>query len=123
MRISTAILALSLLAAPAYAQSSSRYNEAENAKMRELQTPEVQFLNSSEAYWVTKGYNDMLYYGNGGSPNAVRLERDQFRVDQALHGIYKPAQIVEIKVNGKVVNSGVHTLKMGGKEVQLRNQD
>jgi hypothetical protein len=124
MRILSAALVASLLAAPAFAQSNSnRYQEGENAKIRELQSPEVEFLNSSEAYWVTKGYNDMLYYGNGGSVNSVRLERDQFRADQALQGIYKPAQIVEIKVNGKVTNPVVPTLKMGGKEVRLRDKE
>lgn len=118
MRRLACVLVLFLASAPCFAQGNVQ-NQGDSDKVRELRSPEVQFLDSEDAYWVTRSYNDILFYGAPGSQNAVRLEREQFR-SEALSGIYKPAQIVEIKVNGKVVNSSIPTLKMGGKEVELK---
>lgn len=75
--------------------------------------PDVEFIDSKDAYWVNKGFNDTLFYGApGGSVNAVRLERDQFRSDDVLRKIYKPPQGVEVKGSNKTAP----VLKMGGKE-------
>ena len=112
-KLALVLLAGLVLASPSWAQSSSN-----NDPRPKNEGPEVEFLDSQDAYWVNKGFNDTLYYGAGGSVNAARLERDQFRDDQALRKIYKPTKVVEIKVNGPAKT--VPVLKIDGKEVKVQ---
>lgn len=99
-------------AAPTWSQEPQ--SEPDTTRTRAEQEPDVEFLDSADAYWVTKGFNDTLYYNGGGSVNSVRLERDQWRNDEALKKMQKPLGKIEVK--GKSATRPV--LKMGGKEVK-----
>jgi hypothetical protein len=97
--------------------ASSCWAQSSEAPTPKSDGPDVRFVDSPDAYWVNKSVNDTLYYGAGGSFNAARHERDQFRDDQALLRIYKPTKTVEIKSSGKAQTAPV--LRMNGKEVQV----
>lgn len=112
-------LGLILLTIPALAQEAPK-RTAREAKTIEQQRKEVEgmdfdFVDSSEAYWVTRSLNDTLY--NQGSVNAVNLERDQVRKDDKLATMYKPPEVVEVRVKGKPVGP-MPTLKINGKVIQ-----
>ena len=114
-RVLVCAVALTCLAAPSWSQGADSDTTA-GTKTSEKKDSGVEFLDSSDAYWVTKGFNDTLY--GGGSVNSVRLERNQFRNNDILSKIYKPTKIVEVTINGKVQPPTVPTLKMNGKEVK-----
>jgi hypothetical protein len=115
-------LVAALFAAPAQAQTQDTTKRtARDAKAIEQQRKEVEgmqfdFVDSSEAYWVTRGLNDTLYNA-GGSVNSVNLERDQVRQDAKLSKMYKPPEVVEVRVQGKKVGP-MPNLKINGKVVQ-----
>ncbi|MBT9588847.1 hypothetical protein IV102_36265 [bacterium] len=112
-RVLAGALTLFCLAAPGWSQGAEP-DTAAAPRSRQEQEPDVEFLDSRDAYWVTKAFNDTLYVNGGGSINACRLERDQFRNDDILRKIYKPSK-VEVKTSSK----DVPTLKMGGKDVKV----
>lgn len=113
-------LGVALLASPAQAQDSAK-RTAREAKTIEQQKKEVEgmqfdFVDSDEAYWVTRSLNDTLYNA-GGSVNSVNLERDQVRKDDKLAKMYKPPEVVEVRVKGQRVGP-MPTLTINGKVVQ-----
>ncbi len=110
--------ALCCLTGPSWSQGADRDTAETAPKNVERKGSDVEFIDSTDAYWVTKSFNDTLYCNGGGSVNSCRLERDQFRNDDVLSKIYKPAK-VEVKVNGKVQQPTMPVLKMGGKEVKV----
>lgn len=112
--LSTALVAC--LCLPSWSQAASE-NEGQS---RRPKGPDIEFLDSTEAYWVNKSFNDTLFYGAGGSVNSVRKERDQFRNDEALRKIYKPTKIVEITVSGNPQTTPMPRLRMDGKEAPSR---
>ena len=62
---------------------------------------EFDFVDSSEAYWVTRGLNDTLYNA-GYSPNAVSAERDQVRgTAEKVTKMYKPPEVVQMYYKAK----------------------
>lgn len=116
-------LGVALLASPALAQESTATTtrtprEAKNLEQqrKEVEGMEVDFVDSSEAYWITRSLNDTLYNA-GGSVNSVNLERDQVRKDDKIAKMYKPPQVVEVRVKGKPVGP-MPTLKINGRVVQ-----
>jgi len=115
-------LGAALLTTPAQAQTQDTTKRtARDAKAIEQQRKEVEgmqfdFVDSSEAYWVTRSLNDTLYNA-GGSVNSVNLERDQVRQDAKLSKMYKPPEVVEVRVQGKKVGP-MPNLKINGKVVQ-----
>ena len=111
-RVLACALTLFCLAAPGWSQGAEP-DTAPPPKAAQEDSG-VEFLDSPDAYWVTKEFNDTLYMNGGGSINACRLERDQFRSDDVLRKIYKPSK-VEVKSSSK----DVPTLKMGGKDVKV----
>ena len=109
-------LGVALLASPAFAQDTTK-KSPKDAKTQEQQKKDAEgmefdFVDSSEAYWVTRSLNDTLYNA-GYSPNAVNSERDQVRVDGKLSRMYKPPEVVEIKVKGRPVGP-MPTLRING---------
>lgn len=115
--------ALVFLALPGWSQTatsetSTPTTQATTEQHKTADIDEVKFLDSREAYWVNKGFSDMLYCNGGGTFNAVRAERDKFRADEALNKITKP-MVFEVKVEGKTEAQSIPTLKMGGKEVKV----
>jgi len=112
--IAGALTVLSLMA-PTWSQES-KPETSDSTTATKRPEPDVEFVDSQDAYWVTKAFNDTVYYNGGGSINSVRNERDQFRNDEVLRKIYKPAK-VEIKVSSKDAKGPV--LKMGDKEVKV----
>lgn len=114
MRAVFSLALLACLALPGWSQAADSKDEGQ----KRPSGPEVEFLDSTEAYWVNKGFNDTLFYGAGGSMNSARNERDQFRSDQALRKIYKPTRVIEIRVDGKTQQVAAPTLKMDGKAVK-----
>jgi len=119
-RIILSALVLGCLAVPGWSQGAEPDTSATKTTTEKKtgDVEDVEFLDSREAYWVTKGFNDMLYYNGGGTPNAVRAERDKFRADEALNKITKP-MVVEVKVQGKTEAQSMPPLKIGGKEEKL----
>lgn len=113
----TLVAAASLLS-PAWSQTTEAVPS--NQERPKNGGPDVEFVDSEEAYWVNRGFNDMLYYGANGSPNSVRLERNQYRADKALNKIYKPPQGVEIIKNGQVQPQTPPKLKIDGQEARTR---
>ena len=113
-RLMACALTLFCLAAPGWSQGEPDIPKTE--RTRQEQEPEFEFLDSQDAYWVTKGFNDTLYYNGGGSFNSVRLERDQFRNDDVLRKIYKPGKVEVISSSKDSKNPPV--LKMGGQETK-----
>jgi hypothetical protein len=104
-------LAVCCLAGPGWSQGADP-DTTPTPRSRSDQDASFEFVDSQDAYWVTKAFNDTLYYNGGGSVNSVRLERDQFRNDDVLRKIYKPSK-VEVKGSTKGP-----TLKMGDKEAK-----
>ena len=90
---------------------------ATEAKLKALQGAEVDFLDSKDAYWVHKGFNDTIFGVNSGSFNNVRHEREQFREDEMIKNLYKPTKVVDVVVNGKKVDMAT-PLKMQGRKVE-----
>lgn len=119
-RIIMSAFVLGCLAVPGWSQGADADTSATKAttEKRTGDVEDVEFLDSREAYWVNKGFNDMLYYNGGGTPNSVRAERDKFRADEALNKITKP-MVVEVKVTGKTEAQSMPPLKRGGKEEKL----
>jgi len=118
-RIILSALVLGCLAVPGWSQGAQPdTSDKANTEKKTGDVEDVEFLDSREAYWVTKGFNDMLYYNGGGTPNSVRAERDKFRADEALNKITKP-MVVEVKVQGKTEAQSMPPLKIGGKEEKL----
>lgn len=122
-------LGLALLAGPASAQESqatqgsAKPKTAREAKNIEQQREAVEgmdfdFVDSREAYWVTRSLNDTLYNA-GYSPNAVNYEHDQDRARQLakLSGMYKAPEVVEVRVKDKPVGP-LPVLRINGKVVQ-----
>lgn len=118
-RIIMSALVLGCLAVPGWSQGAEPDTSTKATTEKKTgDVEDVEFLDSREAYWVNKGFNDMLYYNGGGTPNSVRAERDKFRADEALSKITKP-MVVEVKVTGKTEAQSIPPLKMGGKEEKL----
>ncbi|MBN9414029.1 hypothetical protein ABS71_22600 [bacterium SCN 62-11] len=119
-RIVLSALVLGCLAVPGWCQGAEADTSTTKTTTEKKNDggQDVEFLDSREAYWVNKGFNDMLYYNGGGTPNAVRAERDKFRADEALSKITKP-MVVEVKVTGKTEAQSIPPLKIGGKEEKL----
>lgn len=109
------VIALTLLSCLGMARAEPQTDK------KKTSGPDVNFLNSEESYWVNKGFNDTIYTGNSGSQNSARSERDQFRADQALDAIYKPTEVVQVTVVGRPKPATMPTLKMGGREIDLKN--
>jgi hypothetical protein len=116
-RILFSAFVLGCLAVPGWSQGAQADTKPATTE-KKTDVEDVEFLDSREAYWVNKGFNDMLYYNGGGSVNAVRAERDKFRADEALSKITKP-MVVEVKVTGKTEAQSMPPLKIGGKEEKL----
>ncbi|MBS2037391.1 hypothetical protein JST97_20550 [bacterium] len=119
-RIFVCACVFGFLAVPGWSQAtgSDTSTTPTTKEARTGDVEDVEFIDSREAYWVNKGFNDMLYYNGGGSPSSVRAERDKFRADEALNKITKP-MVVEVKVTGKTEAQSIPSLKMGGKEVKV----
>ena len=96
---------------------SSVQSNTNNPKRQELQQTEVDFLDSKEAYWVHKGFNDTIFGVNSGSFNNVRHEREQAREDEMIKKLYKPTQVVEIVVKGKTIDPAT-PLKIQGRKIE-----
>ncbi len=116
-RIIMSAFVLGCLAVPGWSQGADA-DTSTTKPTTEKTSSDVEFLDSREAYWVNKGFNDMLYYNGGGTYNSVRAERDKFRADEALSKITKP-MVVEVKVSGKTEAQSMPPLKRGGKEEKL----
>jgi len=120
-RILFSAFVLGCLAVPGWSQGAeadTSPTKTETTEKRTGDVEDVEFLDSREAYWVNKGFNDMLYTNGGGSLNSVRAERDKFRAEEALNKITKP-MVMEVKVSGKTEAQSIPTLKMGQKEVKV----
>ena len=120
-RILFSAFVLGCLAVPGWSQGAEPDTSTTKTATTDKRTgdvDDVEFLDSREAYWVNKGFNDMLYTNGGGSMNSVRAERDKFRADEALNKITKP-MVLEVKVSGKTEAQSLPTLKMDKKEVQV----
>lgn len=120
-RIFVCACVLGFLAVPGWSQATGSDASTSTPTTSDKKTgdvEDVEFIDSREAYWVNKGFNDMLYYNGGGGPSSVRAERDKFRADEALNKITKP-MVVEVKVTGKTEAQSIPPLKMGGKEVKV----
>ncbi|MBX3170875.1 MAG: hypothetical protein KF760_25940 [Candidatus Eremiobacteraeota bacterium] len=119
-RIMMSAFVLGCLAVPGWSQGAEADTSTTKptTEKRSSDVEDVEFIDSREAYWVNKGFNDMLYYNGGGTPNSVRAERDKFRADEALSKITKP-MVVEVKVSGKTEAQSIPPLKIGGKEEKL----
>jgi len=125
----TVITATALLVAlttfPVLAEPSATKKYPKGGVQTKENTPErpggteVDFVDSSEGYWLNRGLNDTIY-GANGSYNSVRLERNQVRSGEALNKIYKPPTVVEVTVNGKVLRSPTPPLKIDGKVVESK---
>lgn len=89
----------------------------EEASKREIRDADVEFVDSEEAYWVNKGFNDVLFYGAQGSVNAARNERDQHRSEALVRKMYRGPQVVGAQVGGKKASPSL--LKINGKEVKV----
>ena len=95
-RLLLALVLVSVLT-PAFAQANRSAEEvyggaqtsANGQSKQDLQSAEVEFVDSPNAYWVNRGVNDTIY-GSGGSVNAVRFERYQTRDEALLNKLRKP---------------------------------
>ena len=112
MRYGCAGLILLALALPGWSQTPAPTEPA-----RSPGDADVEFIDSQEAYWVNKGFNDVLFYGAQGSINAARNERDQHRSEELMRKLYRGPQVVGAQVGGKKNASSV--LKINGKEVKV----
>ena len=116
-------LGMAIFASPAFAQESGKPKTAREAKNIEQQREAVEgmefdFVDSREAYWVTRSLNDTLYT-SGGSVNSVNYEHDQDRARQLakLSSMYKAPEVIEVKVKDKPVGP-MPKLRINGKVVQ-----
>lgn len=112
MRYACAGLILLALAMPGWSQTPTSEESP-----RKPGDAEVEFIDSQEAYWVNKGFNDVLFYGAQGSINAARNERDQHRSEEQIRKLYRGPQVIEAQVSGKKSSGSV--LKINGKEVKV----
>ena len=92
-------------------------SNATNPKRLELQETDLDFVDSKEAYWVHKGFNDTMFGVNSGSFNNARHERAQARDEEVIRKLYKPTQVVEMVVKGKVINPAT-PLTIQGKKIE-----
>lgn len=94
-------LGLALLVSPALAQETKpkapRDAKTLEQQKKDAEGMEFDFVDSSEAYWVTRSLNDTIFNA-GYSPNAVNLERDQVRRDDKISRMYKPPEVVEVRI-------------------------
>ena len=116
-------LGFALFSAPALAQTDKKMSAAEQKTIeqqrKEAEGMEFKFVDSPNAYWVTRGLNDTLYNA-GYSPNAVSAERDQVRQDDddPISKMYKPPQVVEMVYKAKT--GPMPSLRLNGKLVSVQ---
>jgi hypothetical protein len=111
------VLALCLTVSAQTPSTPEATTAPEEPSKRQIQDADVEFVDSEEAYWVNKGFNDVLFYGAQGSVNAARNERDQHRSEALVRKLYRGPQVIGAQVGGK--KSSPSLLKINGKEVKV----